>query len=80
MIAREVQSGVWEGQAIRTARKAGRCQYWLGGEKGRCPVIINVGDKYFDGEGDDWKAGGFATERYCLAHLAPEEYTIASKP
>lgn len=38
------------------------------GTAGRCPNTIHVGDKYFDGEGDPFKAGGFGVERYCMAH------------
>jgi hypothetical protein len=66
MASRFIESGVWKGQRIRVARKAGRCQYWLG--DGRCPNHINPGDEYFEGEQDYTRAGGFGLERFCMTH------------
>lgn len=69
-----IETGVWRGSRIRNAHKAGRCHYWRGqrhddpADNGRCPVIIEVGDKYFDGELNPHSAGGFGRERYCMAH------------
>ena len=60
-----IERGTWEGNRVRTARKEGRCHYWLG--HGRCPVIIKPGDKYFDGE-MSLEAGGYARERFCMDH------------
>jgi len=72
-MTRAVESGLWKGNAIRTARKGGRCEYWMGAQ-GRCPNVIQPGDDYFEGEmTDDFKAGGFARQRWCMNHLTPEE-------
>lgn len=66
---RTVAGGPLNGYRIRTARKAGRCEFWLGRE--RCPEQIEVGDDYVEGElSDSFKAGGFGRDRYCMAHLA----------
>jgi len=62
-----VAGGVWDGAQVRTARKLGRCHYWLGSGLGRCPVLIQPGDRYFDGEMRDGHP--FARDRYCMAHL-----------
>lgn len=70
-MAKFVESGTWEGRRIRTARKAGRCEYWLGGEAGRCPNEIAVGDEYIEGDlSSTFKAGGFGRDRYCMTHAA----------
>lgn len=63
----QVETGVWQGRIIHRARKPGQCDYWLG-VAGRCPTIIGAGDDYFDGEISPYKAGGFALDRYCMAH------------
>lgn len=63
-----VKTGIWAGHRIRTARKPGQCDYSLG-RKGRCPNRIEKGDRYFDGELNPYKAGGFATDRYCMEHV-----------
>ena len=62
---RQIESGPWLGHAIRRARKAGRCDYWLG-ERGRCTNRIEVGDEYLEGEFSD-DAGGYGRDRYCMA-------------
>lgn len=64
----QVIGGTWHCHLVRQARKAGRCQYWLG-EPGRCPEQINPGDQYIEGEMDPFVAGGFGRERYCMKHL-----------
>lgn len=56
---------VWGGShIIRTARKPGRCDYWMGAA-GRCPTEIKAGDRYVEGELRD---GGYAMERWCFRH------------
>lgn len=65
---RTVEAGPWKGYRVRTARKAGRCEFWLGA-KGRCPNEIKAGDDYIEGElSDSMKAGGFGRDRYCMDH------------
>ena len=66
---RTVEGGVWKGNAIRRARKAGPCQYGRMADGQRCEKRIEVGDEYFEGEQDDWRAGGYAMRRYCMKHL-----------
>jgi len=74
----KVIGGVWHGCLLRTARKAGRCDYSRGfkddrpaSENGRCPNRINVGDRYMEGEMND-EAGGFGHDRYCMQCAGPE--------
>ena len=74
-MTRQVETGTWIGSPIRTARKAGRCDYWRGVQddrdpalNGRCPEGIRAGADYFEGEIDPSKAGGFGRQRFCLAH------------
>lgn len=69
-ITKRVDRGTWLGSIIRTARKAGRCDYYLGVARGgRCANIIAVGSQYFEGELSDSKAGGFGRDRYCMEHI-----------
>lgn len=68
-----IETGTWKGCVVRRARKPGRCQYWMGKDKGgMCSKRIEAGDKYFEGENDNWKAGGFAMKRFCMDHLKEE--------
>lgn len=67
-MARFIEAGDWKGARIRTARKAGRCDYWRG-LWGRCQNQIEAGETYFDGEMAPDKAGGFGRDRYCLEHI-----------
>lgn len=61
-------SGPWANNYVRTARKAGRCDYWRGLSRGgRCPHEIAVGERYIEGELSG-KAGGFGRDRYCMTH------------
>jgi hypothetical protein len=51
------------------ARVAGRCVSFRAAEAGNAPEcrrIIEVGDTYFDGEMDPYKAGGFGKDRVCV--------------
>lgn len=66
-----IQSGVFKGSLIRTARKSGRCHYWMGAA-GQCKCTINVGDRYVVGE---MLEGGnpFARERWCMEHFKDEQ-------
>lgn len=68
---RYVESGVFKGSCIRRARKAGPCQYGRlrSGEEARCEKRIEVGDDYFEGDLNDFRAGGFARDRCCMDHL-----------
>lgn len=71
---REVAAGVFAGRRIRTARKAGPCQYGrvvVGGPP--CGATILPGDEYIEGEVDVSKAGGFGCERWCMAHAGAGE-------
>ena len=68
----QVNSGWAKGQVIRTARKPGRCDYWMG-EAGRCRHIIQKGERYVEGERNDFKAGGWGCDRWCSEHFTPEE-------
>lgn len=61
---RQIVGGVWDGNMIRRARKAGLCEYTC------CRNHIEKGDEYFEGEGDPFKAAGFGVERYCMDHLS----------
>lgn len=71
-MAIQVRSGTWQGQPIRRARKAYRCDYWHGASSGgRCRNTINAGDHYMEGEAND-RAGGFGADRYCLDCAGPE--------
>lgn len=73
-----MDAGPWLGHPIRRARKAGRCDYWLG-ERGRCANRIEVGDEYVEGEmSDDFRAGGFGRDRYCMACARGENEGAAS--
>ena len=61
-----IQDGWLQGHCIRRARKAHRCDYshgFSGG--GRCKTIIQPGEIYAEGEGNE-RAGGFGNDRYCL--------------
>ena len=63
----KVEYGVWTGRAIRTARKAGPCQYGRRVTGGPCcRNVIQPGDKYVEGEHDDYRAGGYAMQRWCM--------------
>lgn len=64
---RTVQRGWLAGEEIHRARKAGRCQYWLG-KAGRCPNRIEVGGEYVYGEPVMFN-NPFERERWCLDHL-----------
>lgn len=71
---RQITQGVWKGNMIRRARKAGPCQYGpivTGGP--HCKNRIEVGDEYFEGEGDMFSGGGWAVERYCMAHIGDDD-------
>lgn len=59
--------GGWlDSHPVRTARKAGRCDYWRGSQNGgRCHTPINPGDRYIEGETND-EAGGYGNDRYCF--------------
>jgi hypothetical protein len=62
-----IQDGWLKGHCIRRARKAHRCDYTHGVYNGgRCKTIIQPGDFYAEGEGND-SAGGFGNDRYCLS-------------
>lgn len=75
---RQMDAGPWLGYTIRRARKAGRCEYWLG-ERGRCTNRIEAGDEYLEGEfSDDCKAGGYGRDRYCMACARGENEGAAS--
>lgn len=72
---RVITEGAFKGQPIRRARKAGKCEYWLG-ERGKCGEPINIGDEYIEGELSVWKAGGFGCERWCMKHAPPANATF----
>jgi len=64
-------AGPCKGSAVRTARKSGRCHFWLGFD-GRCQHVIAPGEPYVEG---DMLEGGnpHARQRWCLTHFTPEE-------
>lgn len=64
-----VEDGWLKGSPIRTARKPHRCNYWQGlSNGGRCSHIIQIGEQYVEGDGND-EAGGYGNDRYCMAHI-----------
>ncbi|MCZ2094991.1 MAG: hypothetical protein LC121_01745 [Anaerolineae bacterium] len=70
---RRVESGPSLGYVIRRARKAGRCDYWLG-ERGRCTNRIEAGDEYVEGElSDNGRAGGYGRDRWCMSCAMGEQ-------
>lgn len=73
IMADYIQGGWAAGHVIRTARKAGRCDYWEGGTIGRCPERIEKGQQYVEGDRSDWKAGGFGCDRWCMKHFKEDE-------
>lgn len=63
-----MESGWLEGNVIRTARKAHRCDYWMGMScGGQCRRIIQPGEQYVEGDAND-EAGGFGYDRICMDH------------
>lgn len=79
-MANTVLCGPYAGHRIRTARKAGRCQYWRGAEAGgECGKTIAVGDRYVAGDQDVFAAGGFGRQRYCL-DCVPEACKATGEP
>jgi hypothetical protein len=78
-MARTVEGGWLDGFPIRRARKPHRCNYWHGLHNGgRCKTIIQPGDFYVEGEGND-EAGGFGNDRYCLPCAGPEAQASAAR-
>lgn len=57
-------------QERHTARKAGPCvnggKPFEAGNAPGCLRSIQVGDTYYDGELDPYKAGGFGRDRVCV--------------
>jgi hypothetical protein len=52
-----------------TARKAGKCCNYgpaVAGNAPECHRMIAIGDTYFDGDIDPYKAGGFGKDRVCV--------------
>src|SRR5687767_8097090 len=66
---RAVVDGPFEGYWVCTARKAGRCDFRYGRANHQCPETIEVGNQYVRGDNDPYRAGGFATQRWCLKHF-----------
>ena len=73
----KIESGWLAGNAIRRARKPGRCNYWHGKTIGRCKHLIAVGELYAEGEPND-EAGGWARDRYCLECAGEEARATAA--
>jgi hypothetical protein len=66
-----INGGWLDGHLIRRARKAHRCDAWLGGKRGRCDNVILPGSYYAEGEPND-RAGGYGDDRLCLECAGPE--------
>ncbi len=66
-----INGGWLDGHLIRRARKAHRCDAWLGWKRGRCDNVILPGSYYAEGEPND-RAGGYGDDRLCLECAGPE--------
>ena len=77
----EVRGGWLNGHLIRTCRKPFRCDYNHGRVNGgRCKRIVEPGHLYVEGDVDPYRAGGFASYRYCFACAGPEvRQTVADR-
>ena len=66
----QVQGGWLDGNEIRRARKAYKCQYFRGKQNGGvCRKPINPGDLYCEGEADGGNVGRngiLLRDKYCL--------------
>jgi hypothetical protein len=62
-----METGWLKGNAVRTARKSYRCDFWKGQSSGGfCRNKIEPGDQYVEGDPND-EAGGFGRDRVCMA-------------